>query len=182
MTSREKSIYILIMIFVTLWIMLDDTSQHSIFWQRVFVSSFITLLILVESVKLFDGYLLYKLRSMRSFHYNGNMFYYGYSEAFLNNKELALEKPEIITGVAVLHAKSNIVFVAFQPLRHHDVIRAIDKQSNDGPLVRKDDQGFFTSHGRIINRKEALKVALNTNQVIAPAQLRGDLLYSEDVW
>lgn len=43
-------------------------------------------------------------------------------------------------------------------------------------------QGFLTSKGRFVDRKEGLKIALENNQVIDPSQIRGDNLYSEDLY
>jgi hypothetical protein len=39
-------------------------------------------------------------------------------------------------------------------------------------------QGFLTSKGRFVDRKEGLKIALENNQVIDPSQIRGDNLYN----
>ncbi len=41
-------------------------------------------------------------------------------------------------------------------------------------------QGFLTSYGRFVDRKEALKIALENNQVIG--KLYGDELYSENLY
>lgn len=43
-------------------------------------------------------------------------------------------------------------------------------------------QGFLTSNGRFVDRKEGLKIALENNQVIDISQIRGDNLYSEDLY
>lgn len=43
-------------------------------------------------------------------------------------------------------------------------------------------QGFLTSKGRFVDRKEGLKIALENNQVIDISQIRGDNLYSEDLY
>jgi hypothetical protein len=43
-------------------------------------------------------------------------------------------------------------------------------------------QGFVTSLGRFVNRKKALQIALNNDQVLDIAQLRGVELYSEDLY
>lgn len=43
-------------------------------------------------------------------------------------------------------------------------------------------QGFLTSKGRFVNRKEALIIALENEQVIDKSQIRGDNLYSEDLY
>jgi len=42
-------------------------------------------------------------------------------------------------------------------------------------------QGFLTSEGRFVDRKEALKIALENNQILDMSQVRGNNLYSEDI-
>lgn len=46
----------------------------------------------------------------------------------------------------------------------------------------KKTQGFVTSTNRFVNRTEALLIALENNQVIDKSQIRGDELYSEDLY
>jgi hypothetical protein len=43
-------------------------------------------------------------------------------------------------------------------------------------------QGFLTSKGRFVDRKEALKIALENDQVIDKAEIRGNRLFSEDLY
>jgi hypothetical protein len=43
-------------------------------------------------------------------------------------------------------------------------------------------QGFLTSKGRFVDRKEALIIALKNNQVINIEEIRGDNLFSEDLY
>ena len=43
-------------------------------------------------------------------------------------------------------------------------------------------QGFVTSNGRFVDRKEALIIALENDQVLDKSQIRGDNLYSEDLY
>lgn len=46
----------------------------------------------------------------------------------------------------------------------------------------ENEQGFLTSHNRFVSREEALKIALKENQVIDLSQVRGDRLFSEDLY
>lgn len=46
----------------------------------------------------------------------------------------------------------------------------------------KNIQGFVTSNGRFVDRKEALIIALENYQVLDKSQIRGDELYSEDLY
>ena len=43
-------------------------------------------------------------------------------------------------------------------------------------------QGFATSQNRFVDRIEALKIALENNQVLDKSQIRGNKLYSEDLY
>ena len=43
-------------------------------------------------------------------------------------------------------------------------------------------QGFVTTEGRFVDRKEGLKIALENDQVIDKTQNRGNDLYSEDLY
>lgn len=45
----------------------------------------------------------------------------------------------------------------------------------------RERQGFYTSHGRFVDRKTALQIALGSGQV-GPGEISGELLFSEDLW
>ena len=62
-------------------------------------------------------------------------------------------------------------------LRHANVLWQSKLVSRD-----PDHQGFLTSKGRFVDRKEALKIALENDQVIDRTQIRGETLYSEDLY
>jgi len=67
--------------------------------------------------------------------------------------------------------------------RHADIIHQHvslmqKRQSDMGSHV----QGFLTSHNRFLNREEALQVALAANQVKDLNAVRGESLYSEDLY
>lgn len=44
------------------------------------------------------------------------------------------------------------------------------------------EQGFLTSKNRFVSREEALEIALRENQVIDHSQIRGNRLFSEDLY
>ena len=46
----------------------------------------------------------------------------------------------------------------------------------------ENEQGFLTSKNRFVSREEALKIALSQNQVIDLKEIRGDRLFSEDLY
>lgn len=62
-------------------------------------------------------------------------------------------------------------------LRHANILW----QSKDVSRNQR-HQGFLTSLGRFVDRKEGLLIALENNQVIDKSQIRGDNLYSEDLY
>ena len=75
--------------------------------------------------------------------------------------------------------------------RHHDIIRRFQGEISRNP----DDQGFYTSKGRFVDRKEAMVIAMSAGQIrntyygrkpIMEAYKDGDLLvknlYSEDLY
>lgn len=75
-----------------------------------------------------------------------------------------------------------------RPGRHHDVIRVLFSRWPEGaPFAGT--QGFMTSRGRFVDRREGAKIAYNAGQLL-PDELarRGrtpethDKLFSEDMW
>lgn len=46
----------------------------------------------------------------------------------------------------------------------------------------ENEQGFLTSLNRFVSREEALEIALRENQVIDHSQIRGNRLFSEDLY
>lgn len=86
---------------------------------------------------------------------------------------------EHILGVAIQYEGK--VYMALRPCRHHHVIRQI-AQANGVGIKGPDVQGFFTNAMRFVDRREALQIALAAGQVIDPQAVRGDRLYSEDLW
>lgn len=46
----------------------------------------------------------------------------------------------------------------------------------------ENEQGFLTSKNRFVNREEALIIALRENQVLDIEEIRGDRLFSEDLY
>lgn len=46
----------------------------------------------------------------------------------------------------------------------------------------ENEQGFLTSKNRFVTREEALIIALENNQVLDLKEIKGNKLYSEDLW
>lgn len=62
-------------------------------------------------------------------------------------------------------------------LRHHNILW-------QGKHVSRNPhhQGFLTNTGRYVGRQEGLTIALLANQVLDMKEVRGDLLFSEDLY
>lgn len=74
--------------------------------------------------------------------------------------------------------------VCFSGFRHphcmYTMTSITGKPTND--KIGEHIQGFLTSHNRFVDRKEALVIALNMNQVLDIENIRGNSLYSEDLY
>lgn len=71
------------------------------------------------------------------------------------------------------------IFDVPRPGRHHDVINLMRDRGYD--LAACERQGFTTSSGRFVNRREAMKIAKAAGQLIAEPRYR-DTLFSEDIF
>jgi len=91
-----------------------------------------------------------------------------------------VEKQEKIVCAAI--HKSNEVDMGGHPLIYcglrHAYILWQGKHVSRNPV----HQGFLTTTGRWVGREEALEIALNANQVLDVTQIRGDRLFSEDLY
>lgn len=87
---------------------------------------------------------------------------------------------EKIVAAAVL--AKGIILTVPAPGRHHTVLNAMDIELGLCALTLgpPDSQGFTTSTGRFVGRKEAAEIAVAAGQIKAPKW--GDVLYSEDLW
>lgn len=84
---------------------------------------------------------------------------------------------ETIVCVAIRHAGQ--VYSVPRPGRHHHVIRKM-AGTGLGPEAMH-DQGFLTSSGRYVDRKEALRIAAAVGQIKVKTR-PADRLFSEDLW
>lgn len=74
------------------------------------------------------------------------------------------------------------------PARHHNLIRQAAANGIEARIC-SDMQGFVTSIGRFVDRREAMLIARAQGQLIPRAAgfmegeiSSGDVLFSEDVW
>lgn len=66
-----------------------------------------------------------------------------------------------------------------RPARHHDIIRAMVDSGHEAPITG--EQGFVTTRGRFVDRKEGLEIATKAGQLIRKTPPE-DVLFSEDLW
>jgi hypothetical protein len=83
--------------------------------------------------------------------------------------------PTLIDAAAIRHR--GVVYSVERPGRHHDVIRSICA-AGYGPVGGDSEQGFVTTDGRFVDRREASLIARMGGQVMFVE----DTLFSEDVW
>jgi hypothetical protein len=90
-----------------------------------------------------------------------------------------LEKIEQIVGAAVMI--DDLIITVERPARHHTVLHAIHKRFREAPVGFQFRQGFVTSTGRFVGRKEGLAIATAAEQIVKKHP-QPDELYSEDMW
>lgn len=81
-------------------------------------------------------------------------------------------------SAAIWH--QGVVYSVPRPGRHHDVVRMMNEKHGLGPGALR-HQGFVTSAGRFVDRKEANLIARAADQIkvkTAPDHI----LFSEDLW
>lgn len=89
-----------------------------------------------------------------------------------------------ITHVAIVIA--NKLYSLPKPLRHGNIYKAITLINGQRSQVGQnlpDIQGFLDGDGVFLNRVDALKRVREIGQyIVNPSDIRGERLYSEDVW
>lgn len=82
---------------------------------------------------------------------------------------------------AAIQAANGLVFALPAPNRHHDVLRAMNELTIPRAVAFEGEQGFVTSEGCFVGRREARDIATIAGQLL-PTAYDLDQLYSEDVW
>jgi len=93
--------------------------------------------------------------------------------------EYTLEDPEIILQAAIVHPTGEVYTVS-RPGRHPDIISYMAALRRAG-LRNTKRQGYITSHGRFVNRKDGLRIAEAAKQIIHKHPAYWEL-YTEDMW
>lgn len=87
---------------------------------------------------------------------------------------------ETIAAAAIRIPDGKVISVD-PPLRHHDCFRAAREQGIMFGEMRPEEQGFVTSFGRFVGRKEACEIARTAGQIVEKHG-PNDTLFSEDMW
>ena len=91
------------------------------------------------------------------------------------------ENKGVIVCVAI-KTSTDVVYSLPLPARHHDVIRYMCEEMFFDRVGGDFTQGFLASpDGRFVDRKEALVIAKEANQLIRKTPPE-DILFSEDLW
>lgn len=152
----------------------------------VIVTSFVTFVLYKEFLILqrrffewrYSTVLSFKMKETTFFNRSDIHFFVGLPEAFNNERTESNPDKERIVGVANLH-QSGLIYVAYAPMRHHNVIWAMGTKGHNHEIV---SQGFLTNTGRYVNRTEASFIAQKANQVLRLSSGSNYRLFSEDLW
>ena len=89
---------------------------------------------------------------------------------------------EKIVAVALKH-ESGMVFMRARPHRHNDIIHWFrERNLTVGEFAGRCEEGFLTSDGRFVGRKDAAAIAIAAGQVTRALMSAYPSLFSEDVW
>lgn len=68
------------------------------------------------------------------------------------------------------------------PASHYQISKVMLKKDPDVPALREPSrQGFLTSTGRFVGRREAYRIALEAGQIDPTKTYQPDILFSEDL-
>lgn len=84
---------------------------------------------------------------------------------------------EIIVRAAI-KSDDGAIYSVPQPGRHHNIIALMVDIGHSKPI--RGVQGFVTSSGKFVDRREAAKIAFESGQIKKETQ--PITLYSEDLW
>lgn len=118
---------------------------------------------------------------LRSVTYRHLDFFAGNDEEYRAYFAAECSKPERIVQAATRDRKTGRIYSVAVPGRHHNVVSLMKQVGAAGHGHEGSVQGFITSRGRFLGRREALKVATLANQLIRKTP-PDDRLFSEDVW
>lgn len=103
----------------------------------------------------------------------------GTEAAFMRYYAFGRTRPEKILSAAIQHP-NGFIYTALNPGRHHHVIRFMSAHKVAGISVTR-NQGFLTTHGRFVDRRDGLTMAQQHKQIVKKHPAPWEL-YSEDMW
>ncbi len=113
--------------------------------------------------------------------YDSLVFTSGEAHNFLDRYRDQTNAPEQVDVSAIIHPDGTY-FAVSRPGRHHDLIRHM-AGLNKGGLANVSKQGFLTTHGRFVDRKEGLRIAVDQKQLLDMSEdARRSDLFSEDLY
>lgn len=83
---------------------------------------------------------------------------------------------ETITNAAIQHG--GITYSLDRPGRHGDILKLMAGVRVDRLPIQPEEQGFLTSEGRFVDRKEAMRIAFDAGQI----EEQKSELFTEDLW
>lgn len=93
----------------------------------------------------------------------------------------AIEKAPIrITGVAV--CANDLIYAMPAPNRHCDIMFRLFAVNKELFNDKNTEQGFITTTGEFVNRRQGLRLALAAGQVLEENLVAPPELFSEDLW
>lgn len=93
-----------------------------------------------------------------------------------------MQMKEQIVAAALRH-ESGMVFTLARPHRHNDIIHWFGKRRlSIEEFVGLCEEGFLTSDGRFVGRKEAARIAIAAGQVKQKDLCAFPSIFSEDLW
>jgi hypothetical protein len=89
-------------------------------------------------------------------------------------------KPIPTIVAAALRCEDGVVYCLDAPARHHDVIQRVASTGAITAVIASCKQGFLTSDGLFVDRREAKRIAFAAGQM--KRETHPTELFSEDVW
>lgn len=165
--------------FLSVWIAVE--LKHE--WIFILGSFFFLLSMCLKTTSVRDFLLKIFFSKVIEFNCNENRptIYLGTQEAFEKKYwNSILDGEEKIHGVAFRH-NSGIIFYMDRPFRHFHVLWCSVNLGANKELQHDSEQGFLTTYGQYVGRKEAKVIAVRENQLL-PRHSKTDNLFSECVW
>lgn len=113
--------------------------------------------------------------------YDSLVFTSGEAHNFLDRYRAQADASEKVDVSVIIHPDGTY-FAVSRPGRHHDLVRHMASLNKAG-LANVSKQGFITTHGRFVDRKEALRIAVEQEQLLDMSEdARRSELFSEDLY